>query len=120
MFSRVLFGLTLLQCACANGTSSSSLITAPQAARVPISAPDPEHELYEIILQLARDPSAQAKLAPAAHVVFHGEDTTDEPLKDAYQELSWIRESNPQLLTGSAPEPDSADEAEAFVRLVPA
>ena len=60
-------------------------------------------------MQLARDPSAQAKLAPAARVVLRGEETTEEPLKDAYKELSWVRDSAPPLVTGTAPESESEE-----------
>jgi|GEM_PF-5317449 hypothetical protein len=108
MRQRFLIGIALLHSACVHTASSSAPVTVVKSD-AQRSAPDAEHGLYEIILQLARDPAAQAKLAPAARVVFHGEETTDEPLKDAYNELSWVRESPPPLVTGTASESDLDD-----------
>lgn len=108
MRQRFLIGIALLHSACAH-TASPSTPVAVVKNDAPRVAPTAEHGLYEIILELAREPAAQAKLAPAARLVFHGEETTDEPLKDAYKELSWVRESPPRLVTGPDSDSDSED-----------
>jgi hypothetical protein len=119
MRQRFLIGIALLHSACAHTASSSAPAVAVVKNDEPRVAPSAEHGLYDIILELARDPAAQAKLAPAARVVFHGEETTDKPLKDAYNELSWVRESPPPLVTGTASQLD-ADSDDTVVRCVAA
>jgi hypothetical protein len=118
MRQRFLIGIALLHSACAHTASPSSPVAVAKND-APRGAPTAEHGLYEIILELAREPAAQAKLAPAARVVFHGEETTDEPLKDAYKELSWVRESPPRLVTDSDSDSDS-DSEDTVVRCVAA
>ncbi|HTU57395.1 MAG TPA: hypothetical protein VMF89_03160 [Polyangiales bacterium] len=120
MRQRFILGLALFHSACAHTASPAPATTVEQKkpVRAVPTKPDGERGLYDIILRLAQDPAAQAQLAPGARVVFHGEETTDEPLGDAYKELSWVREAKPSLATGSAPPPDS--EEESVVRCVAA
>jgi hypothetical protein len=113
-----MFGLVAVMTACGHTTSA-----APPAARAPDthaaqrSVPDAERSLYEIIYQLVRDPAAQTKLAPAARVVFHGEETVEQPLSNAYEELGWVRETNPPFIAAGAPAPETE---ESYVRCVAA
>jgi hypothetical protein len=71
------------------------------------AVPPEERRLYEIVMQLARDPEAQALLAPDARVVFHGDEEQQEPLANAQQELGWIADAQPTLVASAAPPADS-------------
>lgn len=94
MHLRFILGHAALLCACASAPPAQYIVQA-----APSTAPDTERGLYDIILQLARDPAAQAKLAPSARVIFHGEETTSEPLTDARSELSWVSEASSEETT---------------------
>lgn len=89
--------------ACAHGPAPTAQSTAPRSASISAE----ERNLYEIVLRLARDPAAQATLAPAARIVFHGEEEVSEPLTNAQEELGWIAEAHPLLIASAAPPADS-------------
>ena len=103
-------------CAHRHAAEPSAVPRCEAAGRVTSGAVSPEERrLYDIVLQLAKDPDAQPRLAPAARVIFHGDEEVDRPLENPNQELAWI--AGAALVPSTAPPVDSD---ETIVRCVAA
>jgi hypothetical protein len=65
-----------------------------------------ERSLFDILMRLAKDPSALAQLAPKARLVFHSSDgeTYRSSIKDPQQEFGWIAQAQVLLVPFAATE----------------